>query len=91
MVDKDGTPIRRVRITDDGLGHLATLTNLEYLRLDGTEVTDAGLAQLKPLTKLKQLTLHRTYVTVAGVAKFRQDLPNLKWVGIGSKRAPSSN
>ena len=47
------------KITDVGLAHLAGLTELTELWLDGnSKITDAGLAHLKGLRKLKTLRFH---------------------------------
>ena len=58
----------RPEVTDASLAHLAGLTALELLILDGTHVTDAGLAHLTGLTALKALDLIGTQVTDAGLA-----------------------
>jgi squalene cyclase len=42
-------------VTDAGLTHLAGLTDLEQLGLEGTRVTGAGLVTLKGLPKLKRV------------------------------------
>lgn len=43
------------KITDAVLEHVARLTELRALYLDGTKVSEAGLAQLEPLGKLEKL------------------------------------
>ncbi len=69
-------------VTDAGLGHIAGLTNLEWLDLNSTHVTDAGLAHLAGLTNLEALGLGNTQVTDAGLAHLA-GLTNLKrlWLG----------
>jgi beta-lactamase regulating signal transducer with metallopeptidase domain/thiol-disulfide isomerase/thioredoxin len=55
-------------ITDDGLTHLAGLTNLKSLNLSGTEVTNEGLKRLQGLTGLEELNLDETNVSADGLA-----------------------
>jgi hypothetical protein len=54
-------------VTDDGLKHLRTLTNLEQLSLFETRVTGTGFEHLKGLTKLRELCFggHREQITDA--------------------------
>ena len=47
MIATTGHLAASTQITDAGLGHLTGLTNLQELRLSGTQVTDAGVAELK--------------------------------------------
>ena len=48
------------KVTDEGLGLLLQMKNLEKLNLEGTKaVTSAGIAKLKPLEKLSYLNLVR--------------------------------
>lgn len=59
------------QITDAGLAHLASLTELQTLYLTGTRITDAGLAHFTSLTELQTLYLNRCkQVTDAGLAHF---------------------
>ena len=51
-------------VTDDGLKHLAKLTNLESLSLGGTKVTNAGLSVTLELPKLTSLNLAGCTVTL---------------------------
>ncbi len=53
-------------LDDRGLAHLAGLTELTLLDLDGTPVSDAGLAHLSRLTRLEHLALSDTRITDAG-------------------------
>ncbi len=73
---RDGKPVRAVRITDEGIGSLKTLTRLEDLVLDRTQITDRGLERLQDMRSLRNLYLFGTSVTDEGVAKFKQALPN---------------
>jgi beta-lactamase regulating signal transducer with metallopeptidase domain len=72
----DGQPVRAVRITDEGLGNLKSLTRLESLNLDRTEITDGGLEKLQGMKSLRSLYLFGTQVTDDGVAKFKKALPD---------------
>lgn len=56
------------RVTDDGLAHVARLTDLRELHLDNTAITDAGLRHLPYLRELLILDLKGTKVTDAGLA-----------------------
>ena len=47
MIATTGHLAASTQITDAGLGHLTGRTNLQELRLSGTQVTDAGVAELK--------------------------------------------
>ncbi|MEX2287792.1 MAG: PQQ-binding-like beta-propeller repeat protein [Planctomycetaceae bacterium] len=64
-------------VTDAGLAHIAGLTNLDFLRLDGVKATDDGLAHLKGLTKLKTLELMGTEIKGAGLIHIK-DLTGLE-------------
>jgi hypothetical protein len=64
------------RVTDEELAHIARLTELQRLWLDGTRVTDAGLVHLAGLPQLQVLSLSQTRVTGAGVAKLKKALWN---------------
>src|SRR5262249_29606093 len=58
----------RTQVSNAGLTHLKTLTNLSILKLNDSPVSDAGLTHLKPLTNLSTLYLVRTQVSDAGLA-----------------------
>ena len=60
--------LRGTRVTDAGMGPLASMTNLKRLQLQETNITDAGLTGIKTLPKLEVLNLYATHVTDAGVA-----------------------
>jgi hypothetical protein len=55
------------KVGDAGLVHLAGLTRLEILELQGTGLTDRGLANLSGLTRLQDLSLGDTRITDAGL------------------------
>jgi hypothetical protein len=71
-----GTPI-----TDEGLAHVAALTQLESLTLHDTSVSDGGLPRLARLVKLRKLSLGKTGVTDAGL-KSLTALPKLEELGL---------
>jgi serine/threonine-protein kinase len=57
------------RVTDQGLAHLAGLTNLAYLDLELCPITDAGLLSLAELTNLTHLNLGNIKgITDAGIS-----------------------
>lgn len=61
--------------TDEGLKHLAPLTQLEFLFLLDTRVTDAGLEQLKSMTSLQDIYLPKG-IGEAAMADLQAALPN---------------
>jgi hypothetical protein len=65
---------RLVRATE----HLAELTVLEKLILDGTQVTDTGLEGIASLESLKELHIRRTKVTPHAVARLWEQRPELR-------------
>jgi Leucine Rich repeat len=65
------------QVTDAGLLHIAVLTNLEALDLDGTQVTDGGLARLQGLKQLVGLHCGTPTVGDEGLASL-QALPKLQ-------------
>ncbi|XP_028288759.1 uncharacterized protein LOC114453194 [Parambassis ranga] len=72
------------QITDQGVGHLATMTRVKKLSLSNTQVTDAGLPSLRGLHELQELCLDRTAVTSRGVAGLITGLPHLQVLGLAS-------
>jgi hypothetical protein len=81
MPQLEGLSLQYNRFTDEGLGHVAQLTNLTSLWVCGPEgrepssITDAGLRQLEGLNKLTKLGIRNTKVTPAGVAAFTKAVP----------------
>jgi len=62
-----------LRISDDSLGHLSTLTRLRFLDLTYClKITDNGLEKLAPLTNLQQLDLWRTKTSEEGLKKWAE-------------------
>lgn len=55
------------RVTDAGLKHLAGLTRMEYLNLQGQHITDEGLRHLRGMTNLQTLSLSFSGVTDEGL------------------------
>jgi len=65
------------RITDAGLKHLAGLTKLEYLNLQGQHITDDGLKHLSGMANLQTLSLSFLGITDEGL-KHLEGLQNLR-------------
>jgi hypothetical protein len=74
-------PGRPTTITDAGLEHLSSLTNLRVLRLDNADITDDGLIHLRRLTKLEDLDLFGTEISDAGMVHL-QGLKNLTYLNV---------
>lgn len=72
-------------IADDGLAHVANLTQLEALDLSGTKITDEGLVHLQRLRKLRVLDLSGTEITDAGLTHLR-GLRQLEALNLGETR-----
>jgi hypothetical protein len=67
------------QIGDEGVKHLADLTELQKLSLEGTHVSDEGLKSLAKLSKLETLNLSDTKVTDEGMKELTK-LPKLQTV-----------
>ena len=63
-------------ISDAGLMHLQSLTQLEYLDLRSTPISDRGLVHLQSIRSLKRLLLQGIQITPNGVASLKAALPN---------------
>ena len=72
---------------DEGLAHLAGLTNLRWLTLGNTRITDDGLGHLEALRNLNELNVQATQVTGAGCDGLQMVLPRLK-IRTGSGTLP---
>jgi len=55
------------KVSDAGMAHVASLTNLTRLHLQRTAIGDAGLAHLAKLTQLEYLNVYGTKVSDAGL------------------------
>ncbi len=77
--------LERTPISDAGIAHLATLTELTTLLLAYTRIGDAGLARLAALPNLQTLDLSHTAITNAGLAHLRA-LPNLQTLLLADTR-----
>lgn len=73
------TLCNRKRITDDGLAHLAQLSRLEVLALDGTNIQGNGLQHIVNMKRLKGLALHNTPLTDDGM-QYIGKLDGLEWL-----------
>jgi Leucine-rich repeat (LRR) protein len=71
------------RVTDAGLGQLATLKKLRKLHVSNTSVSDAGLTHLRSLRNLEVLALSHTNVTDAGTKEL-SGLRNLQEVSLSN-------
>lgn len=70
------------QVTDEGLVHLARLSNLEALDLEWSAVTDTGLRRIAAAARLRWIDLgFCTGVTSAGLAWLRQARPDLEVIG----------
>jgi hypothetical protein len=65
-------------VTDIGLKHLSSLSNLECLSLNScNHVTDEGLKELTTLPRLRHLSINSCrHVTDAGIVTLQLALPN---------------
>jgi|GEM_PF-2812240 len=68
-------------INDRGMDHVAEMTQLESLNLNGLTITDAGFRKLHSLRNLKLLSIYVTDVTAKGVAEFQAAVPGceVRW------------
>ena len=65
-------------VSDEGLAHLRTLTQLRIISLADTQITDAGLKHLAAVKSLRHIFLYPTKVTDAGVAELKSALPGVQ-------------
>lgn len=69
---------KKMRITNEGLRHLAGLVKLTELDLSGQAITDTGLEHLKGLSTLRKLVLQEVPgVTEAGTAGLQEAIEEL--------------
>ena len=64
------------KITNVGLEHLESLTNLKEHYLHETQITNAGLLHLQRLNNLEGLYLLKTPISDAGLEGLQKALPN---------------
>jgi hypothetical protein len=57
--------------------HVASLTQLDHLYMDRTQVTDEGAKHIQALKKLTDLILPRT-ISAAAVRELQRALPNCR-------------
>ena len=62
---------RNHQVTDAGITHLRSSTEMHTLRLDGTNVTDIGLSYLSGLSHLETLSLNSVPVSDAGIDRLK--------------------
>jgi Leucine-rich repeat (LRR) protein len=77
--------LARAPITDAQLKHLATLTAIEKLDLEATEVGDLGIASLAKLTHLHELNLSFTSVSDRGLVHLA-GMKNLRRLALSGLR-----
>jgi Leucine-rich repeat (LRR) protein len=71
------------KITDGGMADLAKLSQLEHLRIRGSNIGDEGLKAICEMPNLKILNLPQGKFTDAGLAHLKK-LPQLESLRIGS-------
>jgi hypothetical protein len=54
--------MRRTEVCDDDLKHVAKLTDLRHVELEGTDITTKGVVNLEPLKKLAFLGVDKTTI-----------------------------
>jgi hypothetical protein len=59
--------LANLKLKDDDLKNIASLSNLQRLHLENNPITDAGLAHIKGLVNLEYLNLYNTHAGDAGV------------------------
>ena len=67
--------LRNGSFSNDDLGQVEDLKQLQVVDLEETGITDAGLSHLKGRKKLRFLVLKNTAVTTAGVERLQQSIP----------------
>ena len=83
--------LARTKITDAGVGQLASFSNLRRIDLSYTAVTSSGLAPLLNLPKLESLNLTATQVDDQGVLPLRRK-PGLRHLFLfETKTTPPTN
>ncbi len=85
-LDLRGLGLGSTQVTDNGLGHLADMDRLEWLRLGNTRVTDEGLRHLARLELLRRLDLRETSITDDGLSHL-QRLSRLEFIDLYGTQA----
>ena len=73
------------RVTDQGMKHVASFSQLQFLSIDNTTITDLSIRQILHLKELEYLNISGTKVTADGLASLAQ-LPKL--TDIDASRIP---
>ncbi|HTU88810.1 MAG TPA: MJ0042-type zinc finger domain-containing protein [Gemmataceae bacterium] len=73
------------KITDKGMKHLASLTNLKWLQVWTGNLSDAGLAELKGLTKLLFLAVPGNKITDDGLLNLK-DMADLQSLDVSDNK-----
>ncbi|MBN1974168.1 MAG: hypothetical protein JW787_11050 [Sedimentisphaerales bacterium] len=69
--------IGSIGMTDEGMSHIAELTNLKWLGLFGcSNVTNKGIEKLKTLKSLQYLSIYESNITIGGLSSLNE-LSNL--------------
>ncbi|MBN9520082.1 hypothetical protein J0H58_16400 [bacterium] len=77
--------------TDVTLAHLARLTKLKSLYIQGPDVTDAGLTHIKGMTALRMLSLHGLTKVSEGGMRIVAGLPELEFVEVVGAHPPAAS
>ena len=59
-----------MQITNEGLAHLSTLTNLQKIYLNNNQISNEGLAHLSTLTNLQYISLDDNQISNEGLISF---------------------
>ena len=70
-------------LSDDGLAHLAGMTQMKRLNLWREQITDAGAAHLAGMINMEWLNVDNTQLTDAGLESFN-NMKKLKFLHLGS-------
>lgn len=65
-------------VTQDGIGALAELPNLNYLNLGNVQLGNEGIAQLARLKELKELLLNQSELDAEQLEQLAKALPYCK-------------
>lgn len=57
-----GINMKRLEVTDDDLKHVARLTGLQHVELEGTDISTKGVNYLEPLKNLRFLGVDKTLI-----------------------------